>query len=250
MKDTSWEKVADWYDTLLEGGKGTYQKEVILPNLLRLMRINKEQAVLDLACGQGYFAREFYNAGAKVIGVDLSEKLIELARKNSPKDIVYHAAPADNLKFLKDKSVDSIALILAIQNIENVSAVFKECGRVLKDGGKIFIVMNHPVFRIPKESDWGWDEKNKIQFRRVDGYLTESKVKIDMTPGQRVKEFTISFHRSLQYYFKLISNNILAVSRLEEWISNKKSGAGPRQAAEDCARKEIPLFLCLEIVKL
>ena len=39
----------------------------------------------------------------------------------------------------------------------------------------------------------------------------------------------------------------LAITRLEEWISHKKSEEGPRATAEDVARKEIPLFLMLEM---
>lgn len=249
-KDTSWEKTADWYDALLTDAKGTYHKEVILPNLIRLMNIKKGQAVLDLACGQGFFSVAFASAGAKVTGVDLSAKLIELAKKNSTKGVEYFVSSADQLKFIKDKTVDTITIILAIQNIENVSAVFKECSRIIKDTGKIFIVMNHPAFRIPQLSDWFWDEKNKVQARKIDQYMTEAKLKIEMNPGKPNTEYTISFHRPMQYYFKLISNNGFAVSRLEEWISHKKSSQGPRQHAEDIARKEFPMFLCLEIVKI
>lgn len=249
-KDTSWENSADWYNDLLEDRSGTYQKDVILPNLLRLMQIQKNQLILDLACGQGFFSKAYANAGAKVVGVDISKTLIDLAKKNSPRVIEYHVGPADDLKFTKDQSVDSISLILAIQNIENVSAMLKECSRVLKDGGKMFIVMNHPAFRIPKESEWGFDVKKKIQYRRIDQYLTEAKTKIEMHPGEKESEYTISFHRPLQYYFKLLNNNGFVVSRLEEWISNKKSGSGHRQVAEDRIRKEIPLFLFLEVMKV
>ena len=164
----------------------------------------KSQTVLDLASGQRFFSRAFYTAGARVIGVDLSEKLVDFARKNSPKGIEYHVAPADQLKFIKDKSVDLIAIVLAIQNIENISAVFKELSRVLKNNGRLLIVMSHPAFRIPQLSDWVWDEKKKIQGRRIDQYLTEAKLKIETHPGassgqaQKPGEYTISFHRPLQ----------------------------------------------------
>ena len=248
-KDTSCENSADWYNSMIMGGP-SYHKDVILPNLLRMMDIKKGELILDLACGQGFFSQAFHKAGAKVLGSDISKTLIDFAQKNSPKDIAYHISPADKLSFLKDKTVDTITIILAIQNIENVSAVFKECARVLKDGGKIFMVMNHPAFRVPKESEWGYDDKRKIQYRRIDQYLTESKNKIEMHPGQKGSDYTISFHRPLQYYFKLLSGSVFAVSKFEEWISNKKSGSGPRQAAEDRARKEIPLFLCLVSIKI
>src|SRR3989344_791056 len=113
---TSWGKVARWYDNLLKE-EGTYQKEVILPNLLRLLDIKKDEMILDLACGQGFFAREFYKKGARIIGSDISKELIALARKNSPKDIRFAVASANNLNFLSAESVDKITVIMSIQNI-------------------------------------------------------------------------------------------------------------------------------------
>ena len=250
---TSWGKVAGWYSDLLEKEEGTYQKELILPNLIRLMEIKRGELVLDLACGQGFFSREFLKAGAKVIGVDVSKELIGMAEKISKEQklkIDYKISPADNLSFIKEKSIDKIVIVLAIQNIENVAGVFKECQRVLKSSGKLFLVLNHPAFRIPKQSSWEWDQKTNDQYRRIDQYLSESKIEIQMHPGDRPREKTISFHRPLQYYFKLLGKNGFAVDRLEEWNSNKKSQPGPRAKAEDKIRKEIPLFMFLEAIKI
>lgn len=248
-KNTSWGKVADWYHDLLKDDIGTYQKEVILPNLLRAMNIKNGETILDLACGSGYFAREFAKSGAKIFACDISLELIEIAKKNSPKEIGFFDCPADNISRIADKSVDKISIILAIQNIENLAGVFKECSRVLKNGGKLFVVMNHPVLRIPQKSHWGFDEENKIQYRRLDAYMSDSKAEIEMRPGMKTGEKTFSFHRPLQVYFKALKKNNFCVSGLEEWISHKKSKIGVRQKAEDSARKEFPMFLFLEAVK-
>ena len=59
----------------------------------------------------------------------------------------------------------------------------------------------------------------------------------------------MSFHRPLQYYFKMLAKEGFVVRRLEEWISHKESMAGPKKIAEDNARKEIPLFMMIEAVK-
>ncbi len=244
-KSTSWGKVAIWYDNYLSKN-GTYQKDLILPNILRLLTIKKNETVLDLACGQGFFTGEFAKIAGKTIGVDLSEELISLAKKHLPSAIDYRVGSADNLSFLNDKSVDKITIILSLQNIENVSDTLKECSRVLKQGGKLYIVLNHPAFRIPKNSSWGWNEKNKSQYRRIDSYLSESKVKIQMHPGDNPKEVTWSFHRPIQYYVKLLSKNGFLVYRMEEWNSNKKSEPGPKAEEENRIRSEIPLFLFIE----
>jgi ubiquinone/menaquinone biosynthesis C-methylase UbiE len=247
-KDTSWGNVAGWYDDLLSTDSDSYQSQVILPNLLRLMEPLKGQAVLDLACGSGFFSEKFAAQGAHVIGVDISKELIALAKKKYP-SIDFIISSADDLSHIKDHSIDKISIVLAIQNIEHVKNMLLECARVLTPSGRIFIVMNHPVFRNPKETHWGFDEENKKQYRRIDSYLTESKKIIEMHPGKKHKAETVSFHRPLQYYAKLLTNAGFVISRLEEWISHKKSEPGPRQMEENRTRKEIPLFLFLEIIK-
>lgn len=257
---TSWGKVANWYNNLLEKEEGTYQKTLILPNLLRLIQIKKGETILDLACGQGFFAREFAKMGSKVIGVDVSQELIDIAKKNSNNlaikqlnnstKIEYHVAPAHKLSFLPNASIDNTLIVLSLQNIENAHDVIREASRVLKTKGKLFIVLNHPAFRIPKASSWGWDDTLKTQYRRLDSYLSESKEAIQMHPGDNPSQKTISFHRPLQFYFKTLNKNGLFVSKLEEWSSNKVSEQGPKKDAEDRARHEFPLFLFLEATKL
>ncbi len=244
LKTTSWGGVADWYDDYM-GKEGTYQKEVILPNLLRILGTQKNEIVLDLACGQGFFSHEMKKAGFKVTGADISPELIAEAKRNVP-GVDFYVTSADLLTFAKAESFDMVVCILAIQNIENIASVFTEVRRVLKQSGRCILVMNHPAFRVLKRSSWQWDEEQKVQYRRIDGYLSQAKVIIEMHPGAEAKKQTISYHRSLQDFFKTFSKAGFTVSRLEEWVSHKVSEKGPRQKAEDVARKEIPLFMMIE----
>lgn len=248
-KETSWGGVSGWYDKLVESDD-SYQTKVIRPNLIRFVGDIKKKTVLDLACGQGYFSRALSQEGGIVTGVDISKELIQFARtKTAERAVSYEVSPAHKLPFLKAHSVDVIVCILAFQNIENLNDVMKELNRVISKEGKIVLVLNHPAFRIPQMSDWGFDEKKGTQYRREDIYLSEKVLSIDMNPGKPGSEKTVSFHRSLQYFFKLFSKHEFAVTRLEEWISHKASQPGPRQKAEDKARKEFPLFMALELRK-
>lgn len=248
-KKTSWGKVSRWYDELIERGDDTYQKKVILPNLLRAMRIRRGDNVLDVGCGQGFFSRAFVGEGARVTGIDISRELIALARSHSPRGIRFEVAPADRIPQVVAASMDAAVSVLAVQNIETVDGMFEEAARTLKSSGRLYLVLNHPAFRIPRGSSWGWDEEQKVQYRRVNRYLSESTVPIQMHPGSLPHVQTVSFHRSLQWYFKKLAKYGFAVVRLEEWISHKKSGRGPRTSAEDIARKEIPLFMLMEAVR-
>jgi ubiquinone/menaquinone biosynthesis C-methylase UbiE len=243
--NTSWGGVAEWYDDYLEHRTSTYQQQVILPNLQRLLAAKKGETILDLACGSGFFTRALAESGAKLIGADISPELIKLAREKASPNTRYEVAPADSLKFLTDKSIDKAFTVLALQNIENAKGVVSEVKRVLKPGGEWHLVLNHPAFRNPGASGWEYDEEKKLQYRRIDTYLSERKVPIKMHPGSNPGAETISFHRPLQYYFKLLGNAGLAVIRLEEWVSHKRSEPGPRALAEDQARHEFPLFLYL-----
>ena len=173
VMNTSWDKQAEWYNNLLSQNPDSYQERVIKPNLIRLMAIKSGEKVLDLACGNGFFSVVFQKAGAEVIGIDSAPKLIEMAKKN--KGIDFQVNSADKLSNIADRSIDQIACVMAIQNIENVKGVLAEAKRVLKPNGKLHIIMSHPSFRVPKQSSWEWDEKNKIQYRRIDKYLSESK---------------------------------------------------------------------------
>ena len=244
---TSWGKVANWYNEHLTSDD-TYHKKVLLPNILRLVEPKKDETIVDIACGQGYFTQALHEKGARLIGVDISEELIEIARKRSP-DITYHVSSAEDLTLLPDKSADKVIIMLAIQNIEHTQKLCAEVSRILKDGGTFHIVMNHPAFRIPKQSSWDYDDKKKVQYRRIDQYIADSRTAIDMHPGMKDSTQTLSFHRPLQYYFKVFGKAGFAVDRLEEWISHKESDSGPRAQAENRARKEIPLFLYLRAIK-
>ena len=250
---TSWGPVAPWYDEYLQD-EDTYQAKVILPNLMRVLGITDMKdgtKVLELGCGQGYFMKEILKlANPKLTGVDISAELLEIAKKNIGHTAELYQANAAKLP-QNDHSVDKIYSVLALQNMSDLDGVTKEVKRVLKPKGQGVIVLNHPAFRIPKESDWHFSAERKSQGRVVYTYMTDKKFAIDMHPGLRAAglktEETFSFHHPLQVYAKLFAKHGLCITRLEEWISHKQSEEGPKKRAEDEARKEIPMFMCLEI---
>jgi hypothetical protein len=139
---------------------------------------------------------------------------------------------------------------MAIQNMDNLEQIFKEAARLLKTNGRMLLILSHPCFRIPRQSGWGFDEKRKLQFRRIDSYLSPQKIPIQMHPGYNPNIITHTFHRPLNIYFSALAVNGFVVSTLEEWASHRQSLPGTRQKAENRARSEIPLFLALVATKL
>ncbi len=245
---TGWGSVATWYDKHLENDD-TYHAKVVFPNLARLVDIQKGQSLLELGCGQGYFLEKFFEKSELLTGVDIGIELIEIARKKNSQ-IEYIAASADAPALLAGRTYDRIIIVLALQNMKNINEVVSNISRLLADNGRAYVVLNHPAFRVPQYSGWSFDTEKNRQSRRVDAYLTSMEIDIDMNPGQAdQKNTTTSFHRPLQVYSKAFSKNGLAITKLEEWISHKESQPGPRAIAENKARKEFPLFLCVELRK-
>lgn len=252
MKDnkTSWGKVAKWYESAVTS-PDSYQMKVILPNLLRVLNLREKEAVLDLACGSGFFSREFTKLGAKVTGVDIGQELISIAKAHD-KQSRYLIGNAEDLSGLKLQNFDAVVCVLAIQNIKNLQSAVGEMFKLLKPNGRAVLVLNHPAFRIPGKSFWEFSADKKTQYRKLESYMSEFFSEIDMHPGKNLpknKKYTYSFHRPLQVYFKAFSKAGFLVSRLEEWVSHKESDKGVTKKAEDAARKEFPMFMCLELKK-
>lgn len=244
---THWGEVAEWYDDLVGAEGSEYHREVILPGTLRMLKLQPGQTGLDVACGQGVLCRVWRRAGIEAVGVDASHALIRLARERSDPAIRYEIADAGNLSGLPQGRFDAAACLLAIQNIHPLPPVMKSVAACLKPGGRFLIVMNHPCFRSPKASRWGWDAG--AQYRRVDRYLLPRKEPILTHPGQGT-QYTWTFHRPLQAYVKALTSAGMLLDGLEEWASHKQSEPGPRAAAENESRKEIPLFLALRARKM
>ena len=60
-KETGWGNVANWYDRHLKNSN-TYHAQVVLPNLARLVNLQKNESLLELGCGQGFFLEYFFNS--------------------------------------------------------------------------------------------------------------------------------------------------------------------------------------------
>lgn len=251
-KTTSWEGVSQWYNKAV-GEKGHYYHErVIFPKLLPLLNIKKdsEDSLLDLACGQGILSRHL-PPFLLYTGVDLSESLLRSAlEKNKNPKHTFILSDITRPLPLPKKNFSLCTILLALQNLQYPLNALKNASAHLKSGGKLFIVMNHPCFRIPRQSEWGVDLVQKVQYRRINKYSTSFEIPIQSHPsqGQRSAE-TFSFHHSLSQWSSWLKEAGFVIEQIEEWHSDKQS-TGKHAKMEDTSRLEIPLFLCFVAKKL
>lgn len=248
-KDTSWQSVAPWYNKLVGEGGQYFHQTVIFPNSLKLLQLNSHHSLLDLACGQGVLARQIPE-NVHYEGIDLAQDLIAFAtsQNKSPKHSFYHADITRPLP-TKKKDFTHASIILALQNIENIDLVTQNAATHLAPKGKFLIVLNHPAFRIPRQSSWGIDEQKKTQYRKIERYMSPLKIPITMNPGHsKGTKITWSFHAPLSAYTQSLKKAGFMIETIEEWVSEKES-QGKAARMENRARAEFPMFLAILAIK-
>lgn len=114
-------------------------------NPLAFGRIKEGDTVLDLGSGAGIdaiLAARKVGSNGKVIGVDMTEEMIEKAKENAKKqgvnNVEFLLGEIENLP-LKDNSVDTIVTNCVINLTLNKAKTFSEAYRVLKQGGRIYL---------------------------------------------------------------------------------------------------------------
>jgi ubiquinone/menaquinone biosynthesis C-methylase UbiE len=252
-KEKGWDGVAGWYDKLVGADGSDYHQNVILPAAMDLLTVREGEAVLDLCCGQGVLVRHLLAAGAgRVLGVDASGKLIGAARQRygGEKKAAFLRADACAPGDWADGSFDAAACVMAVHDVPDVDGLMRNIAAALKPGGRAAIVMMHPCFRIPKESHWGWDADQKVQYRRLDRYGKALEIGIQTRPGLGTDEGTVFYHRPLADLISAMGKASLGVTKCTELFSHRRSQIGPFSKAEHRAAEEFPLFLGLSAVKI
>lgn len=244
-EETSWENSGQWYNSIVGESGHFYHQEIIIPNVLRLLKLEASSSLLDLACGQGVLARSLPK-GSRYHGVDLSPSLIDSAKKMIKREgCLFTVADVCKPLPLNNKTFSHAAMILAAQNIEHLESAFKEAYRHLENKGSFVLVLNHPCFRIPRQSHWGVDESKKLQYRRIDCYMSPLRIPIQTNPGKgKVSAQTMSFHHPLSTFIQWLGSVGFMIAGMEEWTSTKQS-EGKCAKMENRARSEFPLFLAI-----
>lgn len=243
MKREGWDHVSDWYDKLVGEQGHYYHQKIILPNVLKLLKERQVKSLLDLGCGQGVLARALPK-NIEYFGVDVSPSLIQSAKRMAPsKKFAVHDVTQPFS--LEKADFDSAAMILMVQDLNDPTAAFKNAASHLKEKGMLTIVLNHPCFRVPRQSSWVIEEATKLQARKLNRYLTPLQIPIQTSPGRGEESESVTHHHQpLSLFSAQLREAGFMIELIEEWISDRES-TGRTAKMENRARQEFPLFMCL-----
>lgn len=249
-RSSSWDRVAGWYDGWVGDRSSKYHRALAIPAVLDLLEAQAEERILDIGAGQGVLAPYVVDSGAQYTGVDLSPRLIAAARRRHghlARFAVGDARALQRVVGLHGGTYDAVVFLLSIQDMDPLEPVLASAAWALRPSGRIVMLMTHPAFRQPRHSGWGYDETRKLQYRRVDAYL--SPMAVPMKSLGRAAP-TLAFHRPISRYVNALAAVGFAVDAMLE-LADLSPDARPRPSKRASAQAdaEIPLFLGLRAVR-
>lgn len=209
---STYDDIAEWYDTWV--GEHSMRDDAYFASVEMLLGQVAGQHLCDLACGQGRVARYLADQGATVVGVDLSAKLLAIARHHEeaePRGIEYRHVDARNLNGITDLSFDGVLCHMALMDIPDLTLTMRSVGRVLRPGGWFVFSILHPCYHTARSGEMTLPDGT---VRTVGRYFDEGYWRSDSRPGPPGK--VGAYHRTLSTYINTLVDAGLTLERAVE----------------------------------
>lgn len=182
------------------------------PVLRALLPDLKDKRVLDLGCGYGWHCRYAREQQARsVVGVDLSEKMLERARTlTKDAGIQYRRMPMEAIDF-EAGAFDVVVSSLALHYVKDLDAVCAKVHRCLAEGGVFAMSVEHPIYTARAEQTWCVDAAGERVHWPVDHYLEEGQ---RTTPWMGAE--VIKVHRTAASTLNTLIDAGFRIARVEE----------------------------------
>lgn len=170
------------------------------PTLQPLLPEFEGKRVLDLGCGYGWHCLWAAQHGAtQVLGLDLSEKMLEIAReKNIFPQIEYSRCAMEQAAFLPG-SYDIVLSSLALHYVKDYPTLVQNIADWLVPGGRFVFTVEHPIFTAEGSQDWTYGPDGAIAHFPVDHYFEEGERKAVF-----LGETVTKYHRTLATYLSTL----------------------------------------------
>jgi len=206
-----WENTASEWELQIGDRGDRNRKENSDPVLWRMAGRVSGLDVLDAGCGNGYLTAMLSRKGARPVGVDFSEQMIELARKRAP-HIDFRVDCCSSLKTVPDESVDLLISNYVLMDLPDLDGAVSSFYRVLRPGGSAVLVFSHPCF--PLSDAFDGLHGNSMGIMWPFPYFVEKK-RADPPWGHFTRDF-IRYHRPISRYWKAFTGTGFTVRDFDE----------------------------------
>lgn len=161
--------------------------------VMRIVRRSHAHKIMDVATGTGDLAIAMAKRvdRTQILGIDLSEEMLQVARKKIEKQgleerIIVEKGDAENLSMVSTESIDAATVAFGVRNFENLERGLSEIYRTLRPGGK-FVVLE---FSIPRNRlvRWVYAQYSHRLLPRIGAMLSKDRKAYDYLPDS-VEEF-------------------------------------------------------------
>jgi len=247
----SWDASAGWW-TSRSGDRGDVNREWVLdPALFRILGDVRGQRILDAGCGTGYLARLLASKGAAVVGVDHSEKLLEVARGKEqarPLGIDFLQADLAHLSPLADAGFDAAVANVVMQDVVSLNAAVRELHRVVRPGGRFLFSITHPCFDRPFPGAWVREPPDSERIEEWRGVLLDRYYdRAALWWGPAGQPLMVGFHRTLEDYIAALGEAGFVIVAMEE--PKPKAEAIERMYRQFADYLRVPNFLIIEATR-
>jgi len=148
----AWDANAEFWDEQMGEGNDFFNL-LIWPAVERLLVLPAGGPILDVACGNGLTSRRLAALGETAVGIDFSERMIEIARsRGGDRGIDYRVADAADRAALLALGEGAFARVLcnmALMDMAEIEPLMSDLGRLLRPGGAFVLSVLHPCFNNP-----------------------------------------------------------------------------------------------------
>lgn len=218
-----WNQNAVFWDQAMGDGN-QFQRVLVGPASERLLHVQPGEEVLEIACGNGVFARRLAELGARVVASDFSEKMLEQARKhitahsNTIEYRLIDATNADQLLALGERRFDAAVCNMAMMDMAEIDPMLFALSRILKSKGRFVFSLMHPCFnagsKITVEQEDRAGEIVEVYAIKVVKYLGLAPEKGLAIIGQPVPQYY--FYRPLHTLFNACFRAGFVLDGIEE----------------------------------
>lgn len=144
----NWNNLADTYHAHQKERGDALHRHMIDPLLEELLGELHDKTILDAGCGNGRLARQLAQVAKKVLGLDVSPRLIELAESvGGAENLTYRVGDLTQHLDIEDGQFDLVVSSMVLQYLPNLECLAEESYRVLNSSGELVLVVQHPLFQ-------------------------------------------------------------------------------------------------------
>jgi ubiquinone/menaquinone biosynthesis C-methylase UbiE len=180
--------------------------------------------IISIGCGSGVDSRWLADNGAKkVVGVDISKGLLNIARRNNP-DLEFFEMDMEDLDF-PEESFDLAYSSLAIHYVDDWTPALQEARRILRPGGQYVFSCGHPIdsaMEYASEDDFkyarlGRKVNTKTNERTIYGdYLVHETDGVKPVTGVLKDIEVVVYHRTFSKMIEQILASGFTIERVVE----------------------------------